>query len=115
MKKYILILFLGAMLFGANPMEAKSYYLYSSIGGKEQNTHNGSRMLKRPLSIDVSNQVITVPNQVLGYTLTIEGEEGEVYASVLLGNTIILSENLEGEFEFQITNGTTTYTGKLYM
>lgn len=115
MKKYILVLFLGAMLFVTSPTIAKSYCLYNGIDNNDQKTHNGSRMPKRPLSFDLTGQVITVPNQVLGYTLTLVGENGEVYAYILSSNTIILPENLEGEFELQITNGTATYTGKLYL
>lgn len=115
MKKYILILFGGAMLFWANPTEAKSYYLYSSFDNTGQKDTRGSRMPKRPLCIDLTDQVITVPNQVLGYTLTLEGGNGERYTYILSSNTIILPENLEGEFELQITNGTVIYTGKLYL
>lgn len=37
------------------------------------------------------------------------------YAYFLSSNTITLPDNLEGEFELQITNGTVTYTGKLYL
>lgn len=115
MKKYILILFGGAMLFWANPTEAKSYYLYSSFDNTGQKDTRGSRMPKRPLRIDVTNHVITVSNQVFGYTLTLVDENGEVYAYFISSSTIILPDNLEGEFELQITNGTATYTGKLYL
>lgn len=115
MKKYILILFGGAMLFWANPTVAMSYYLYSSIDYNNQLSTRGSRMPKRPLSIDLTDQVITVPNQVLGYTLTLVCENGEVYAYILSSNTITIPDNLEGKFELQITNGTVTYTGKLYL
>ena len=40
MKKYILIIFGGAMLFWASPAEAESYYLYCTIGNKDQGTRN---------------------------------------------------------------------------
>lgn len=103
------------MLFWANPTEAKSYYLYSSFDYTGQKNTRGSRMPKRPLSIDLTGQVITVPNQMLGYTLTLVGENGEEYAYFLSINTITLPDNLEGEYELQITNGTVTYTGKLYL
>lgn len=115
MKKYILILFGGVMLFMTNPANAKSYYLYCSLDNTRQKENRGSRMPKRPLSIDLTHQVITVPNQVIGYTLTLVSEDGIEYAYTLFSNTITLSDNLEGEFELQITNGTVTYTGKLYL
>ena len=103
------------MLFWANPAEAKSYYLYSSFDYSAQKGNNGSKMPKRPLSVDLTNQVITVPGLVLGYTLALKGENGEAYTCILSSNTIILPEDLEGEFELQITNGTATYTGRLYL
>ena len=72
-------------------------------------------MPKRPLSIDLTHQVITVLNQVIGYTLTLVSEDGIEYAYTLFSNTITLPDNLEGEFELQITNGSVTYIGKLYI
>lgn len=105
----------GAMLFLANPTEAKPYYLYSSFDNTGQKDTRGSRMPKRPLSIDLADHVITVPNQVLGCTLILMGENGEEYVYFLSNNTINLPKSLEGEFELQITNGTITYTGKLYL
>ena len=115
MKKYILIIFGGAMLFWASPAEAESYYLYCTIGNKDQGTRNGSRIPKRPLCVDLSDNLLTVPDQVLGYTLTLEGENGEVYIYVLSNNITTLPENLEGEFKLQITNDTEVYKGKLYL
>ena len=103
------------MLFLVNPTEAKPYYLYSSFDYTGQKDTRGSKMPKRPLSIDLTGQVITVPNQMLDYTLTLVGENGEEYACFLSSNTITLPDCLEGEFELQITNGTVTYTGKLYL
>lgn len=117
MKKYIFILFGGAMLFWGNPTSAKPYYLYCNcnIDNKGQGTRNGSRMPKHPLCVDLTGNLMTVPSQVLGYTLTLMGEEGKVYTYVLSSDTIVLPKSLVGEFDLQISNGNKIYEGEISM
>jgi len=115
MKKYILILFGGAMLFVANPTNAKPYYLHCNIAKKGQTTRNGSRMPKRPLCVDLTDNLMTVPNQLLCYTLTLVGEEGAIYTYVLSSNTIVLPKNLAGKFDLLISNGIDNYEGEISM
>ena len=75
------------MLFMTNPANAKSYYLYCSLDNTRQKENRGSRMPKRPLSIDLTHQVITVPNQVIGYTLTLVSEDGCLTKTKLWGSS----------------------------
>lgn len=111
------MLFGGVILFWVNPTNAKPYYLHCNcnIDYKGQGTRNGSRMPKRPLCVDLTDNLMTVPNQVIGYTLTLVGDGGEVYAYVLSNNTIVLPENLVGEYDLQISNGTEIYSGEISM
>ena len=90
------------MLFVANPTNAKPYYLHCNIDSKGQSTRNGSRMPKRPLCVDLTENLMTVPNQVLGYTLTLVGEDGAIYTYVLSSKAIVLPKNLVGEFDLLI-------------
>ena len=69
MKKFIFILFGGAMLFWANPTNAKPYYLYCNIYNNMQKGNKGSKAPKRPLCVDLTDNLLTTPRQVLGYTL----------------------------------------------
>lgn len=115
MKKFIFILFGGAMLFWANPTNAKPYYLYCNIYNNMQKGNKGSKAPKRPLCVDLTDNLLTTPRQVLGYTLTLMNDEGEVYTYILSSNTIVLPKNLVGEFDLKITNGTEIYSGEISM
>lgn len=115
MKKYILVLFGGAMLFWANPTNARPYYLYCNIHNNMQKGNKGSKAPKRPLCVDLTGNLMTVPSQVLGYTLTLMGEGGKVYTYVISSDTIVLPKNLVGEFDLQISNGNEIYSGEISM
>lgn len=111
MKKWLFILFGAMLLAGSTPMCAETYYLYCCDIGQKGN--HGSKMPLHPLSIDFTNHVLTIPYSIIGYTLVIMGEDGELYTSTLSANTKVLPEDFEGEFVLQITNGKTTYVGKV--
>lgn len=103
------------MLFIANPTNAKPYYLYCNINNTGQKNNRGSRMPKRPLCVDLTDNLMTVPNQVLGYTLTLVGENGAIHTYVLSSNTLVLPKNLAGELDLLISNGTEIYKGEIYI
>ena len=103
------------MLFWANPTNASPYYLYCNIYNNMQKGNRGSKAPKRPLCVDLTGNLMTVPNQVLGYTLTLMGEEGKVYTYMLSSNIIVLPKSLVGMFDLQISNGTVIYSTKISM
>lgn len=114
MKKNIIVLIGGALFLCFTSTSARPYYLYSSIEHIAQKATQGSRMPKRPLNVDLSGHILTIPNQLIGYGLILKDKDGEiVYCHILFNNSIVLPDFLEGEFSIQITNGRTSYKGEL--
>lgn len=72
------------------PIMSKKYFLYSTFINNGKHTQNGSRVPKRPLCVDCTNNVLTVPEQLLGYTLTVTDEEENVFSCFLTSNVIYL-------------------------
>ena len=80
---------------------AESYELSYSIIGTNQKNRPGSRSFKRPLVVDLVGHTLTVPTQVVGYTLMLESEEGELDSVVShsgirdrVGNLVFCAEDL---------------------
>lgn len=111
MNKFKIMVIGGAMFLCSLPIMSKKYFLYSTIINNGKHTQNGSRAPKRPLCVDCTNNVLTVPEQLLGYTLTVTDEEENVFSCFLTSNVIYLPSNLVGELNILFTDGNQTFYG----
>ena len=74
-----LIIYGGALLLCPAHSRAEPYTLLYSLVPPAQGFFKGSRAPKQPLVVDLVGHTLTLPRQVIGYTLTLENEKGEVY------------------------------------
>lgn len=113
MKKLLtnLIVFWGALLLCPIHSRAESYTLLYSLDRPTHGTLKGSRAPKRPLNVDLVDHLLTLPSQVIGYTLTLESEEGEVYTYIIIDKTFLIPQELNGKFTITISDGNGMYQG----
>ena len=101
----------GALLLCPIHTRAEPYTLSYSLDYPGQVRSKGSRSIKRPLVVDLVGHTLTLPSQVIGTTLTLENEKGEVYTYNLMGTTLQLPQDLSGEYEITIFYGNCKYQG----
>lgn len=100
---------MGGALLLPFPSNAETCY----ITRHQQFDPKGSRCPIRPIAIDLTNNVLTVPSQFIGYTLILTEEEGEQHTYLIKNETNILPEDLKGIFDIQITDGNQSYEGSI--
>lgn len=76
-----------------------------------QKGNNGSRVPRRPLRVDYTNNVLTVPELLVGYTLTITDKEGNEISCLLTSNVLTLPSSFVGELDIFLTDGNQTFYG----
>lgn len=103
----------GAILFCPIRSAAESFTLSYSLVLPGQRLPTGSRTPKRPLVVDLVGHTLTVPNQVIGYTLTLESEEGVVYTYYIIGTSLELPQELSGNYQITISDGNIMYHGTI--
>ena len=101
----------GALLLCPALSRAAPYTLSYSLVAPGHKFPKGSRAPKRPLVVDLVGHTLTLPSQVIGNTLTLENEKGEVYTYNLMGTTLQLPQDLSGEYEITIFYGNCKYQG----
>lgn len=114
--KYIistLILFGGALFLCPTLARADPYALSYSLVDPNQLHEHGSRSSHRPLVVDLVGHTLTVPSQVVGYTLTLESEVGEVYTYYIMGTTLEIPQELSGNYQITISDGNSMYHGTI--
>lgn len=112
MKKVIMTLICGgALLVCPSHVRAKPYDLPYCLVSKLQGKPKGSKSVKRPLVVDLVGHTLTVPTQIVGYTLTLESEEGEVYTYYVTGVTLEIPQELNGSYQISISDGNSMYHG----
>lgn len=91
--KHLLFLIIcgGTLLLCPIHTSAEPYTLSYSLVHPGQLRSKGSRSIKRPLVVDLVGHTLTVPSQVIGYTLTLERGDGEVYTCYIAGTTFHIS------------------------
>lgn len=90
----------------------RPYYLCYCAGVENGQKENlGSRIPKRSLYVDYANYVLTIPDQLLGYTLTVTDEKGDVFSCFVTSNVISLPSNFVGDLEILFTSGNHTFKG----
>lgn len=115
MKHFVIWLMIcgGAILFCPIRSAAESFTLSYSLVLPGQRLPTGSRTPKRPLVVDLVGHTLTVPNQVIGYTLTLESEEGVVYTYYIIGTSLELPQELSGNYQITISDGNIMYHGTI--
>ena len=103
----------GALFICPTLSRAKSYDLSYCLVSKLQDRPRGSKSVKRPLAIDLTDRILTVPSQVEGYTLTLESEEGVVYTYYIIGTSLELPQELSGNYQITISDGNIMYHGTI--
>ena len=113
--KHLLFLIIcgGTLLLCPIHTSAEPYTLSYSLVHPGQLRSKGSRSIKRPLVVDLVRHTLTVPSQVIGYTLTLERGDGEVYTCYIAGTTFHISQELSGIYKITISDKDCNYQGIL--
>ena len=101
----------GALLLCPIHTRAEPYTLSYSLVYPGQVRSKGSRSIKRPLVVDLVGHTLTLPSSVIGNTLTLESEDGEVYTYYIINTVISLPPELCGEYSLKISDGNSMYQG----
>lgn len=113
MKKVINLLLIGGAIFICpHQSKAEPYYLARSFNHHHQSIPSNSKAPARPLCIDITANVITVPEQLVGYTLTLSNGE-DSYTYIFSGTTLSIPQGISGEYELTVTNGNVCYHGEV--
>ena len=113
--KHLLFLIIcgGTLLLCPIHTSAEPYTLSYSLVHPGQLRSKGSRSIQRPLVVDLVGHTLTVPSQVIGYTLTLERGDGEVYTCYIAGTTFHISQELSGIYKITISDKDCNYQGIL--
>lgn len=103
----------GALLLCPIHTGAEPYTLSYSLDYPDQVRSKGSRSIKRPLVVDLVDHTLTLPSQVIGNTLILESEEGDVYTYYIIDTTFQIPEELSGEYSLKISDGNSMYQGMI--
>ena len=110
MKKIeILLILCGAIFLSPTYSRAESYTLFYGLVNPNQMGKPVGRAPKRPLVVDLVGHTLTVPTQVVGYTLILESEEGEVYTYYITSTNLEFPQELSGNYQISISNGNSMY------
>lgn len=116
MKHLVTFLILGGAIFlSPTLLRADSYTLSYSLVYSNQKGKPVSRSPKRPLVVDLNGHTLTLPCQVLGYTLTLENEEGEVYTYYIAGTTFKIPQEMMGTYNVTIFDNSCMYKGTIFL
>lgn len=116
MKHLITLLILGGAIFlPPSYSRANPYTLSCSLVDPNQMGKPVSRAPKRPLVVDVENHVMTLPSRVIGYTLILEGEDGEVFTYIVSGTVMAIPQELIGIYTVTIFNNSSMYKGAIFV
>lgn len=115
--KHLLLLIIcgGALLLCPVHSRAEPYTLSYSLVDPCHKTPKGSRAPKRPLVVDLVGHTLAVPSQLVGYTLTLESEDGKVYTYYIIDATLQVPEDLSGEYKITISDRNSKYEGIIFI
>ena len=107
MKQFIMNLMIcGVALFlCSSHTRAEPYTLSYSLVDPNHGTYRGSKSPKRPL--------VSLPSLVIGNTLTLESDVGEVYTYYITDTTFQIPQELSGEYTITIFDGNCMYQGMI--
>lgn len=115
--KHLLFLIIcgGTLLLCPIYTRAEPYTLLYSLVHPGQLRSKGSRSIKRPLVVDLVGHTLAVPSQLVGYTLTLESEDGKVYTYYIIDATLQVPEDLSGEYKITISDRNSKYEGIIFI
>lgn len=105
----------GAIFLSPTHSRADSYALSYSLVNPSQKGQPVSRLPKRPLVVDLDSHTLTIPIQVVGYTLTLESEEGKVFTYHIIGTTLEIPQEMTGTYNVTIFDSSCMYKGTLFL
>lgn len=105
----------GTLLLCPIYTRAEPYTLSYSLVHPGQLRSKGSRSIKRPLVVDLVGHTLAVPSQLVGYTLTLESEDGKVYTYYIIDATLQVPEDLSGEYKITISDRNSKYEGIIFI
>lgn len=105
----------GALLLCPAHSRAEPYTLLYSLAPSAQGFFKGSRAPKRPLVVDLVGHTLTLPSQVIAYSLILESEDGEVYTYPIKGTIFEIPQGLSGDYRLSITDGNVIYKGTIFI
>lgn len=108
-----LLILLGATFLSPSHSRANPYTLSYSLVDPNRLGKPVNRLPKRPLVVDLVGHTLTLPSQVIGNTLTLENEDGEVYTYYIIDATFQIPEELSGEYSLKISDGNSMYQGMI--
>lgn len=116
MKHLITLLVLGWALF-YSPIHTRAvpYALAGVWTSHNQSSPTWGRSIKSPLIVDLVDHTLTLPSKVIGYTLTLESEDGEVYTYYIYGVTFEIPQELSGEYSLTILGKNEMYQGTILL
>ena len=100
-----------ALFLCSSHTRAEPYTLSYSLVAPGHKSLKGSRAPKRPLVVDLEGHILTVPSQVIGNTLTLENEDGEVYTYYIVDMAFQIPKELSGGYTITISDGNSMYQG----
>ena len=112
MKKVFVTFICGGLLLLV-PLysRAESYKLQWSLVSSNHKNLGGHRLPKRPLVVDLEGHTLTVPCQVIGYTLTLEDGNGGIFTCKIESSQVTVPDGLLGEFIISIFKTDSLYSG----
>lgn len=115
MKQFIMNLMIcGVALFlYSSHTRAEPYSLSYSLVDSNHGTYRGSKSPKRPLVVDLVGHTLSLPSLVIGNTLTLESDVGEVYTYYITDTTFQIPQELSGEYTITIFDGNCMYQGMI--
>ena len=108
-----LLILLGATFLSPSHSRANPYTLSYSLVDPNRLGKPVNRLPKRPLVVDLVGHTLTLPSQVIGNTLTLENEDGEVYTYYIVDMAFQIPEELSGEYSLKISDGNSMYQGMI--
>lgn len=84
-----------------------------SLVDPNHGTYRGSKSPKRPLVVDLVGHTLSLPSLVIGNTLTLESDVGEVYTYYITDTTFQIPQELSGEYTITIFDGNCMYQGMI--
>ena len=108
-----LLILLGATFLSPSHSRADPYTLSYSLVDPNRLGKPVNRLPKRPLVVDLVGHTLTLPSQVIGNTLTLESEEGDVYTYYIIDTTFQIPKELSGEYSLKISDGNSMYQGMI--
>ena len=106
-----LLILLGATFLSPSHSRANPYTLSYSLVDPNRLGKPVNRLPKRPLVVDLVGHTLTLPSQVIGNTLTLENEDGEVYTYYIVDMAFQIPKELSVGYTITISDGNSMYQG----